>query len=242
MNKYKIRTFVCKGCNKEVILRRSKNKLNYCSQYCYNNFRKPRIKIGKIIKCEWCGKEKYKSKCHLKNSKNLFCSINCSNYFQGKNKLKFKCRICDKIFKWSKSRMKQANPTYCSMICRNKDKLRLCENSLKGNLAQINKNVLNRLEKKGTQILEKIGLKKNYDFFEQVPLFNKFIVDIFIPNKKLVIQWDGVYWHTKEKRKKLDESQDKYLKKCGYEILRITDKEIKKNEEDVYDNIKRTIR
>jgi very-short-patch-repair endonuclease len=57
----------------------------------------------------------------------------------------------------------------------------------------------------------------------------------------LVIQWDGIYWHTKPKRKRLDESQDAYLKKCGYRVLRITDLQIKEDINLVYDNIRKAI-
>ena len=53
-----------------------------------------------------------------------------------------------------------------------------------------------------------------------------------LENKK-IIQWDGVYWHNKPKRKNLDISQDAYLKKCGYNVLRITDKQIKNDIDEV---------
>lgn len=72
-------------------------------------------------------------------------------------------------------------------------------------------------------------------------MFNKFLVDILIPDKKIIIQWDGVYWHSKPKRVLLDKSQDAYLKKCGYKVLRITDVEMKNNKDKVYDNIQRAI-
>ena len=73
-------------------------------------------------------------------------------------------------------------------------------------------------------------------------MFNKFLVDVLIPSKKLVIQWDGVYWHSKPKRKVLDQSQDAYFKACGYSVLRITDNQIKEDLEGVYANIKEAIR
>ena len=96
---------------------------------------------------------------------------------------------------------------------------------------------LNKLELTGQRILTDIGI----EFEEQVLMFNKFLVDVLIPTKNLIIQWDGVYWHSKPKRVILDKSQDAYLKKCGYTVLRITDTEIKNNKSLVYDNIKRAI-
>ena len=60
-------------------------------------------------------------------------------------------------------------------------------------------------------------------------------------NKKIIIQWDGEYWHKKPRRKQLDKSQDAYMKKCGYKVIRITDQQIKNNINKVYANIKRAI-
>ena len=238
---YKLRKFKCKGCGKNFELRRMKDKLSYCSLGCYRNSLRPERKTGKIIDCEYCGKETYKRKCFIEKSKNLFCSQSCANKFQGRNKLRYICKICGKEFKWSKSREVNNNPTYCSMNCRNKDTERLLENSIKGNLVQQNKKGLNKLELKGRAILQDLGLKLDKDFREQVLMFNKFLVDVLIISKKLIIQWDGEYWHNRKKRKSLDISQDSYFKKCGYKVLRVTDKQMREDLENVINNIKRTI-
>ena len=97
-------------------------------------------------------------------------------------------------------RQTQANPLYCSWDCRIKDKEHIFNNSVKGNLANQNKKGLNKLELAGQKILKEIGV----DFQEQVLMFNKFLVDVLIPNKNVIIQWDGEYWHTKPKRVLLD--------------------------------------
>ena len=123
------------------------------------------------------------------------------------------------------------------MDCRNKDKETLIKNSIKGNLSNLNKNGLNQLEKKGSDILNQLGIEHK----TQVVLFEKFMVDVLIEEKKIIIQWDGEYWHTKHKRKMLDESQDAYFKKCGYKIIRITDKQIKNNISEVYEIIRKSI-
>lgn len=102
------------------------------------------------------------------------------------------------------------------------------------NIIQQNKKGANKLELKGRTILEHLGLKLDIHFIEQVLMYNKFLVDVLIENKKLIIQWDGEYWHNREKRRKLDISQDKYLNKCGYKVLRITDFQIKNNINKVY--------
>lgn len=236
MNKYKLRKFKCIGCGKETEARRPQDKAKYCSLVCYRESERPKRKTGKFVACKNCGKEAYKKKYQLEN-KNLFCSTECANKYSGRNKLKFTCKICGERFYWSKSRIKDNNPIYCNWNCRVKDKEHIFKNAIKGNVAQQNKKGLNKLELVGQKILKDIDV----DFQEQVLMFNKFLVDVLIPSKNIIIQWDGEYWHTKPKRVLLDKSQDAYLKKCGYKVLRITDREIKNNIRQVYANITRTI-
>jgi len=234
---YKIRKFKCLGCGKEVELRRAKDNLKYCSLDCYRKSARPQRKTGKEVKCAMCGVSVYKNNKALKKSEKHFCSTDCANKYQAKDKLLFTCKICGKKFYWSKSRVKTSNPLYCSWNCRLKDKEHIIKNSIKGNLIQQNKKGLNRLELSGRQILLDIGVK----FQEQVLMFNKFLVDVLIPSKNLIIQWDGEYWHNKPERKQLDKSQDAYMTKCGYKVLRITDKQLKTNKEKVYEHITRAI-
>ena len=236
MNKYKLRKFKCVGCGKDVELRRPKNNTSYCSLACYRGGERPNNKTGKTVVCENCGKEVYKPPSQL-GYDNHFCSRECANKYQGKNKVRYICKMCGDKFYWSKSREAQANPLYCSWDCRIQDKEHIFKNAMKGNMAQQSKKGLNKLELAGQKILKDIGI----DFQEQVLMFNKFLVDVLIPTENVIIQWDGEYWHTKPKRVLLDKSQDAYLKKCGYKVLRITDKQIKNNLEEVYANITRAI-
>jgi very-short-patch-repair endonuclease len=64
-------------------------------------------------------------------------------------------------------------------------------------------------------------------FIEQHPINNKFIVDAYIPDKNIVIECDGDYWHSLEKVIKRDKAKNAYLTKCGYKMLRIPEHEIR---------------
>lgn len=222
-------TRVCPVCGKSFYKKGNPVHGVYCSKTCSGLHRKN----GAVIKCARCGQEVYKQNTYIKKYRELFCSKECANAYQGRNKIKYICKICNKDFTWSPSRITQANPTYCSMECRNQDKDRLLENSLKGNYAQAHKNGLNKLELAGKAILDDLKI----DYQEQAPMFKKFLVDILIEDAKLVIQWDGNYWHCHPdyapfserqiRRAKLDKSQDAYLKKAGYRVLRIWDSDVK---------------
>ena len=250
MGKYKERVKICLGCNKEF-KKRCKSDTKYCSKKCYDNSKRPNVTYGKNVECNFCGKYVYKTKGSLKKSKNFFCSTYCANKFQSRNKLNFTCKTCGKNFKWSKSRIKENNPTYCTLECRNNDPEWIENACAKGNFIQQNKKGLNKLELLGRQILNELDLK----FDEQVLIANKFLVDVFIKDYNLIIQWDGNYWHghssklkngvpdkRQNKRIKNDYSQNKYFKKCGFNVLRFWEHEVM-NEIKQNDNyIKNSIR
>jgi len=70
---------------------------------------------------------------------------------------------------------------------------------------------------------------------------NKFTVDAYLPDLKLIIQFDGDYWHGNPsyydklnalqiKNQLRDKSMDNYLIKCGFKIMRFWEHDIKSND------------
>lgn len=248
--KYKERTIVCVGCRNEHTARMPKGR-KYCSEQCKNTSKRPHQKTGEYVQCEQCKMEIYKRKSELKSSKNHFCSHQCANTYQARNKLEFVCKTCSETFYWSKSRIKDNNPTFCSITCRDKNGDWHKNAVIQGNLVQQNKKGLNKLELLGKTLLEQLGI----EFEEQVLIADKFLVDVFIPKYNLIIQWDGDYWHghstklkngepddRQKKRMALDKSQDEYMKKCGFTVLRFWEHEVIKEVKNNDENIKNTIR
>lgn len=47
-------------------------------------------------------------------------------------------------------------------------------------------------------------------------------VDCYVPEIKLVVEYDGAYWH--KKRKKADTRKTKVLLKAGYTVVRVREK------------------
>lgn len=199
--------------------------------------------------CDHCGKTTTRRNDEaFKKSKNHFCSIECANSFQGRNKVAFTCKICGEVFHRSPSWAKQKSGLYCSIDCRNKDSDWARKSYIKANQIQCNNKGLNKLEMVGNEILDSLGL----DYKNQYLINDKICVDVFIPKYNLIIQWDGDYWHGKDKlfeelddrqRKRviLDKSQDSYLKKCGYNELRFWESDVMKRREKVCDDIRATI-
>lgn len=79
------------------------------------------------------------------------------------------------------------------------------------------------IEKKVYDELKAKGLL----FERQKTIGNKFTVDVYIPKLNLIIECDGDYWHNLPNNKRRDISKDAYLKKCGFDVLRLTGTEIK---------------
>lgn len=63
-------------------------------------------------------------------------------------------------------------------------------------------------------------------FTFQYEVGKKFLCDFLILNTNLIVECDGTYWHSKTAAKIRDKGKDAYLRKCGYKVLRFTDKEI----------------
>lgn len=78
------------------------------------------------------------------------------------------------------------------------------------------------IEKKVYEELKNLGL-----FFEKQFLINgRFLVDAWIPSLNLIVEADGKYWHSLERVSKKDKKENLYLKKCGFNVLRLSEEEI----------------
>jgi len=235
----------------KICLKETKNKIGSANKISVKNYykstedirKKNHMKYMVLQKCLICGKNFWAYKRDVKNGMSKYCCRKCFGEREikedvririgntlRKERYNIKCKICGKQFLVPLSGI---NRKYCSSVCQYSDKELLRMNGIKSIIKQLNKKGLNKLELAGRRILQDIGV----EFQEQVPMFNKFLVDILILNKKLIIQWDGEYWHSKKKNKVRDKSSDAYFKKCGYDVLRITDKEIKNDIHDVYNII-----
>ncbi len=60
-----------------------------------------------------------------------------------------------------------------------------------------------------------------FDCEMEFNILGKYILDIYIPDYKFIIEYDGWYFHLDEKAKKREAKKDQILKENGFEILRI---------------------
>lgn len=224
----------CQQCKKTFESYRRQESI-FCSKQCVYDSKKgiPFIaKKGKDVPCESCGKLVYKPLSSLRRSKNYFCSPGCQIDFQSRNKILFECVICEKQFAKSKSEVEKAigrnhEILYCSLDCRNNDKKRMSQKAHHANKKRVEKYGLTSFEKAGSKWLSSLKFLKGVDYNEQVLLFDQVSVDIYFPNEKVVVQFDGTYWHTKPARIEIDRSQDEFLTSQGIKVFRISDTAVK---------------
>lgn len=78
------------------------------------------------------------------------------------------------------------------------------------------------IEIKMKEALEKEGIV----FAAQYNLHEKFLMDFAIPQLKIGIECDGVYWHSLPRNRSYDIRKNNYCKIVGWTLLRFTDREI----------------
>ena len=229
----------CESCGKyfRSVGRGKSARAKFCSKACFGASRAFR----RWVPCLVC-------QTGLALEPRIYCSTACHDVHQSRNKQSFVCKTCGGDFKWSPSRTKNQNPTYCSIACRTACPDWRRNVVIAGNVIQSRRATPSKLEVAGERILRDLGVK----FSTQVLIDDRFLVDAYIPSANLVVQWDGGYWHgyrapgderpldnRQRKRCNLDRSQDAYMTKHGYVVLRFWEHEVQRNPAAVQADIAR---
>ena len=99
---------------------------------------------------------------------------------------------------------------------------------------------LNGLEKAGNALLDALGIQ-----YETQAVICGNIVDVLISEKRLIIQWDGDYWHgyktngmvLKRNRALADKEQDECMRQEGYTVIRFWEHDVHKRKDAVSEKI-----
>lgn len=193
--------------------------------------------------CNICCKDFFVSP-YRKNTAR-YCSRKClhlsikGNHFNDR-RIEKVCLWCKKSFLVSPSRIKDGRDKYCSFLCYwaskkgkpswNKGKKlskehrkKVLVSSLKGRIKQAQMKEPTSIEK----IVYNYLYNKGITFEKQKPIGNRFIVDTYIPSLNLVIEIDGNYWHSTIRGIKTDERKNCYLSQKGYNLIRLSEDEVK---------------
>ena len=182
---------------------------NFKRHNCYNVLRK--IKYCKNEKCI-NGENNTRKKLLSKHYK--WCSEKC---WRIDNSFPFYCQNCSKLLLNSES---SKNEFFCSNSCSIAFRFKN-QNSIKISKSEI---------EFGNKIEQIFGVKLESSFW----IKNK-CYDYKVPNKNILIECDGKYWHSSFKKVKNNEYKNKLAKENGYKLYRfILDKE--RNVKSLIDN------
>ena len=82
------------------------------------------------------------------------------------------------------------------------------------------------LERLVCQVLDAVGIQ----YESQVPV-GRYVVDILLADRNLIIECDGDYWHSLPGRAERDRQRDAYLSEVGYKVIHLTENEIHQDSE-----------
>lgn len=180
--------------------------------------------------CQQCGKEftTYPSRTRR------FCSHQCYwiamkgnaplpiGKIKARERISVNCSRCGIEFELIPAKVKRSTNLYCSKEC--------------SGIATGIASHLKLLQEHGPTDIEQIMMKalnsRNIAHEFQFLIAKKFLCDFGFPAAHLVVECDGTYWHSLPKTIRNDRAKDAYLRKCGYTILRFSDKQIKANIDD----------
>lgn len=227
----------CEFCGKTFY--EIRENARFCSLQCFGKSRrkdKPRA-------CEYCSKEFYVQPSHAER----FCSRNCYNKaHKGPKKI---CPVCNQTFENTEN---QSNDTYCSRECwHNRPKtgiwkpckncgkdFYICKSHAKATLF-CSRNC--RLSYQGPTSIERLLLeeldKRTITYKFQYSVGSRFILDFAMPEIRLAIEADGVYWHSLPENQERDKRKDNYLRNQGWTILRFSGGEIRQSPATCIDKV-----
>lgn len=93
-----------------------------------------------------------------------------------------------------------------------------------------------KTERMGYALLDELEVP----YTRQPNFAGKFIPDAAIPGARLIVQFDGDYWHDRSgtsteprvlRRVALDRSQDAYVRACGWEVVRLWESDLRDDPE-----------
>ena len=190
-------------------------------------FKRPSRATGEYFKCKYCGKLNYVNKKRV--GKVIFCDKTC--YFKYKNEIYnplkgfkhselSKEHYKNKIF--TKQHRENLSKASKGKIVSDITKEKIRQNTIKQHVQGLFPQTNTLIER----IMNKALRENNISFKHPFP-FGRFVCDFAIPEKKIIIECDGDYWHNREDIKKKDKAKNAYLKVSGWVLLRFWEHEIK---------------
>ena len=222
-NKFPERMLCCAFCHKEVPVSGALRNRKYCDAACRIASTRGRVSHKKQIpielSCQWCRKSfavtaSYKSRRYCSRQ----CASNGKTLIRGKehhlyiaaSHVERRCATCGTRFAVKRAIVLKGQGRFCSRAC------------VGAYSVALQKGRPSSLERRVATVLTQLG----EPYYAQMPL-GPWCADFFLPRLNLVLECDGIYWHTQEHVQVRDRRKDGWLRKHGYGIVRLTEAEIR---------------
>lgn len=243
----------CDSCDKLFLKkRRDIRDKTYCSNECRNkgnvNPNPPKEKIK--VNCEVCNTPIFVNESKYKKQEYFLCSRKCysqhrSNKYHGKNTYNYQnlhenCKYCNQQFKTIEYDLNNRESLFCSQDCywlHRKENYKEVYFSGRRNSGRQE----TKPERMVREKLNEVGI----NYIQEFSIDNTYFADFYLNDHNIILEVYGDYWHVnpeiygngkrevnemqKQKLKK-DRMKEGYIKKKGYELLILWEKEI-------YDNL-----
>lgn len=190
----------------------SKNRV-FCSQQCLADSRSDAGNI--IVECEYCNIEFKKLKSQIRE--NNLCSVACRSSWNAENhnRVELTCNNCYE--KYEVTRHREDSSKTCSRKCYFEYHFKSGNGKTSGT--------------KPERMVESYLKENNIEYISQHFMYDKFIVDFYLPKYNMVLEVNGDFWHCNPKiygdglieprelqirQSNKDKSRKAYLEKCGH--------------------------
>ncbi len=194
----------CKLCSRSFLARRGEaevGRARYCSDRCRSLAHRKRI----TFICAECGQETEVPQCR---GDMKFCSYEClERWRQHEKRITRICLQCGKQFEEVLNRVENGKGKFCS---------HKCYLQYKGETS------IERL------IREELALHPEIRFEQEVRI-GPYRVDFLLPERHVVIECDGRYWHSFAQVFLRDRRKNRFLAEKGYQVFRLSEAEIRKS-------------
>lgn len=219
INKGFRRIRACEICGTTMIIGPTTVLRKFCSRKCKGIATSRRVhhRIRYDKQCDECGHQ-----FQIVNARRLiarFCCKQCADRHKShttgpshklwKPKSQRICEWCHRPFETKPAKVAMGEGRFCSRRCLGS----FCV-SIQTRPSSLEVNVATLLDQ----------LEEPYE--KQKPI-GPWIVDFYLPRRHLVIECDGIYWHTLPRVMARDRQKNGWLKMAGFNILRLPEKEIR---------------
>jgi very-short-patch-repair endonuclease/endogenous inhibitor of DNA gyrase (YacG/DUF329 family) len=202
----------CQTCGKVVHVPPSQATRRYCSNKCAGPHLGELFRKRVERRCRRCGKVMSIPQSQIKYAPHNYCSLWCQH---AASRVLKACAYCHKPFRTKRSRVSTAR--YCSRECKWR--------------AQVGIVLGNGISKAETTFAE--ALRARGAVFERNVPIGRWNADILFADQRLVIEFDGDYWHSLPSSVRRDKMKDRFLTARGYRVVRVREGEWKADPERV---------